>query len=572
MIAVRSQELSKATAPPSGQARQQANPPTEKPFNPLWGQVAMSVRPKRVVSARDDPDEREADRVAADVMRMPEPGASARGHDAPHELSASRGMPLPASALNFFEPRLGADLSTVRVHDGSQADAAARAVAAHAFTFGRHVVFRAGAYRPDDAGGQRLLAHELVHVVQQREGARVGLQRKESTEEERRAEAKHREAQKWVYGLLEPDSVWDYARRGMSDPRTLKPEEKAKDPHIIFNNSVEWIRSKRIPVNVLSRVPGQPETADPVTLFDPTVNYPDVGGSVERTIEDGKKMVASFRTKPVAKVVVAPRPETTQDELRELIRHEIQHATPVYADEAMEDEERRPFQDEAGVSPKLGDPVSPIWNTYQREFNGYWIGSITRPGFQAGIREDGTPMIMGGSGGVDHWGSPTTGGGELKVSGPPPKKDSPPLYVPEASIQLDNEKQTKIANHIVHNYFGMEPTFLRSPIFRARIEALTKPIGLNLVNSIRIDQLRLAMAGPAVRKSLLQRKVTREEDVSRLVRRLDDTDRAFLSDRNASEPFWEYAKRQMSADFVRWMEDYIQRGNTTAPPPLPATE
>ncbi|NBF39487.1 MAG: DUF4157 domain-containing protein [Spirochaetes bacterium] len=77
------------------------------------------------------------------------------------------GKPLPGSVRSFFEPRFGADFSDVRVHTSRQADAAARAVHAEAFTVGRDVAFRSGAYRPGTEAGKQLLAHELTHVVQQ---------------------------------------------------------------------------------------------------------------------------------------------------------------------------------------------------------------------------------------------------------------------------------------------------------------------------------------------------------------------------------------------------------------------
>ncbi len=78
------------------------------------------------------------------------------------------GQPLPAPTRVFFEPRFG-DLSAVRVHDNVDAATAAHSVRARAFTLGSDVVFAAGAYTPQTPQGRRLLAHELTHVVQQRE-------------------------------------------------------------------------------------------------------------------------------------------------------------------------------------------------------------------------------------------------------------------------------------------------------------------------------------------------------------------------------------------------------------------
>ncbi len=81
--------------------------------------------------------------------------------------TASGGTPLPATARNHFESRFGRDFGDVRVHTGPEAAASAEALNAHAYTLGRDVVFNAGRYDPAGAAGQRLLAHELAHVVQQ---------------------------------------------------------------------------------------------------------------------------------------------------------------------------------------------------------------------------------------------------------------------------------------------------------------------------------------------------------------------------------------------------------------------
>jgi hypothetical protein len=84
-----------------------------------------------------------------------------------HEALGSPGEPLADSHRASFEAQLGADLHGVRVHTNPLADVSARAVGALAYTVGRHLVFRRGAYAPDSTEGRRLLAHELAHVVQQ---------------------------------------------------------------------------------------------------------------------------------------------------------------------------------------------------------------------------------------------------------------------------------------------------------------------------------------------------------------------------------------------------------------------
>ncbi len=77
------------------------------------------------------------------------------------------GRPMPKEVRSDFERRFGHDFRAVRIHDDSEATAAARAVQARAYTFGRDIVFGSGEYAPATTEGRRLLAHELVHVVQQ---------------------------------------------------------------------------------------------------------------------------------------------------------------------------------------------------------------------------------------------------------------------------------------------------------------------------------------------------------------------------------------------------------------------
>lgn len=59
------------------------------------------------------------------------------------------------------------DFSGVTIHTDAQADHLSRQLGAEAFTTGSDVFFREGAYDPASSDGQRLIAHELTHVVQQ---------------------------------------------------------------------------------------------------------------------------------------------------------------------------------------------------------------------------------------------------------------------------------------------------------------------------------------------------------------------------------------------------------------------
>jgi hypothetical protein len=84
-----------------------------------------------------------------------------------HDVLRSPGQPLDAASRAFMEPRFGYDFSRVRVHSDSRAAKSAEAVNAQAYTVGSNIVFGANQGGPGNVSHQRLLAHELAHVVQQ---------------------------------------------------------------------------------------------------------------------------------------------------------------------------------------------------------------------------------------------------------------------------------------------------------------------------------------------------------------------------------------------------------------------
>ena len=177
--------------------------------------VVTGIQAKLKVGQPGDIYEQEADRVADEVMRMPEPREQRQAEEEEEEEIQAKpiaeqitplvqrqveeeeeeilqtkenpgqaseitptlesrinslkggGQPLPKSARVFFEPRFGRDFSQVRVHTDTQAGETARALNAQAFAFGQNIVFWARKYTPDTPSGKKLLAHELTHVVQQ---------------------------------------------------------------------------------------------------------------------------------------------------------------------------------------------------------------------------------------------------------------------------------------------------------------------------------------------------------------------------------------------------------------------
>ena len=90
-----------------------------------------------------------------------------------HELqraTAGGGAALPAGTQAAMEHAFSADFSAVRVHTGAASDRVASGLGPRALTAGQDIVFRSGAFQPHTPGGDRLLADELAHVVQQAGG------------------------------------------------------------------------------------------------------------------------------------------------------------------------------------------------------------------------------------------------------------------------------------------------------------------------------------------------------------------------------------------------------------------
>ena len=143
-----------------------------------------------VIGAADDPLEREADRVADQVMATPAHSAMSgapvriqrfteqgggqmnRAPASVEKVLAGSGRPLDSDLQQDMEQRFEHDFSGVRVHSDAQAEQSALEVNANAYTVGQNIVFGAGRFSPGTHEGRRLLAHELAHTVQQSERIR----------------------------------------------------------------------------------------------------------------------------------------------------------------------------------------------------------------------------------------------------------------------------------------------------------------------------------------------------------------------------------------------------------------
>ncbi len=101
------------------------------------------------------------------LLAEDEAAATSPVHDV---VGTGGGTPLDEGTRTEMEGRFGQGFSDVRVHTDAKASASAESVGANAYTVGSDIVFRSGQFDTASATGQRTLAHELTHVVQQRSG------------------------------------------------------------------------------------------------------------------------------------------------------------------------------------------------------------------------------------------------------------------------------------------------------------------------------------------------------------------------------------------------------------------
>jgi hypothetical protein len=163
-------QLARPGAPPPRVAQQQpgpARPGVPQTTSPLAHQQRMAqpnvVQPRGVHPQVVQPQTAPPQGLA--VQRI----GNGEAFQLPANLSSfggEGGQPLPTSVRQKMESFFGTSFADVRVHIGSQAPS----IGALAFTHGSDLYFAPGQYNPDTVEGQKLLGHELTHVVQQRAG------------------------------------------------------------------------------------------------------------------------------------------------------------------------------------------------------------------------------------------------------------------------------------------------------------------------------------------------------------------------------------------------------------------
>jgi Domain of unknown function (DUF4157) len=157
-------------------------------------------------------------------------------------MRSNNGLPLPKSTRAKMENALGANLSGVRVHTGSQAARAAEDINARAFTTGQDIYFGAGQYQPDTDQGQRLLAHELTHTIQQTSG-RSALQTDSLISQPGDPLEREAEAMADTVGRVSPSTA-SPERPAPSQPQSSTRPIIQRAWYDVFAEGAEWVGSQ----------------------------------------------------------------------------------------------------------------------------------------------------------------------------------------------------------------------------------------------------------------------------------------------------------------------------------------
>jgi|GEM_PF-1419119 len=144
---------------PNDQYEQEANRVADQVVSQMAAPQSPRVQPQRLATPP---------RITPWVMRQGE-GKATTSPQTAQQIQQTRGLgqSLDRTTRSSMEQAFGADFSNVRVHADGNAHQLNQSLNARAFTTGQDIYFKQGEYQPNSQTGQKLLAHELTHVVQQ---------------------------------------------------------------------------------------------------------------------------------------------------------------------------------------------------------------------------------------------------------------------------------------------------------------------------------------------------------------------------------------------------------------------
>lgn len=514
-----------------------------------------------------------------------------------HEVLRSPGAALNEKTRAQMEPRFGYDFSNVRVHTNERAAQSARALNARAYTVGNNVVFGAGQHAPFSYRGQKLLAHELAHVVQQdgrqeviarspddgMEGRMIPLGFPEDVLEDERqkkdaAIKQHEDEQRIVIDLME-------------NARKLTPDPKAglRDPDNLLHNAVEMFDSGRFRLTVLSpahystdlhfdtrvqhpkvggnypvlppknpRAPGRALMYDTSTSgrFEPA---PSASGSIggiqtlppkvehvpgEPVPKDTPPPPATLSTAPptfspssVGDIFLFTRNADVASQFRQIFVHESQHVADLSTQRVTT----------GSLDAKL--------EAYKSEFRGYWIQPTLA---RTSLLDPGGTRFVEPDGKADNSKEVTIA--SSKQCSVCPRNDPKGTGFVETKTDFKNPRQEEIFWYIITNYpdHGYDCCYVFNEDFHKEVNRFAVPESMNLIDSERLMELNLELQ--TLNKSMTKAEVGATSIVA-LLAQLEPLDWIFLSDRKLSKPFWDSLKAATPKFVVKGVEALLKKGS-----------
>jgi Domain of unknown function (DUF4157) len=619
---------------------------------PVHAPAAGVIQTKLAINKPGDEYEQEADHISEQVMRMAEPQLQgACGGGCPKclteqpgqehkrlqtkrvgsndlgrgvvpsivdEVLRSPGESLDPETRANMGPRFGYDFSNVRVHTNEQAAKSARAVNALAFTVGHNIVFGAGQHAPFSSAGQKLLAHELAHVVQQggdrpshggvggphviarAPGGVITVQRKPKSpvEEEAEIDLRHFGSAKSLSDIQKPRS--EAKKKHENDQRTvialmdkarqIKPDPKKglRDPDNLLRNTVQMFDAGRFSLTVLS-----PTHYSPLLHFDPSVKHPEIGGdyplsqpkdptsagliSTSRPFtplgkfEPGLSGVIGQIQSPPPKVEGNPGEASPKESPTP---PKISTAPPTFSpfkkgdvylftqDLDVESQFRQVFVHEGQHVADLGtqriaaSSVDKTLEAYKSEFRSFWI----QPPL---VRTSEMPVadtsFVEATKKAGNSGQVTIDPLKTCRVCPPNDPSGKPFAEPKTAFK--NERQEHIFWHIVRNYtdHGYDCCYVYNEQFHKEVNQFAYPESINLINSERLMKLDL---------ELQNLKVSTTTFVV-LLSQLEPLDWVFLSDTSLSKPFWDTLKAAAPESLYKGVKSLLPKGTKK---PVPEDE
>ncbi|RMB80839.1 DUF4157 domain-containing protein [Streptomyces shenzhenensis] len=168
-------------------------------------------------------DARAQDAAEQRRRRRKERAAASRAPE-PKNIVSGAGQPLDPGVRRELEEQLGHDLSRVRLHTGRDAGQLTELLGADAVAVGQDILFREGAFKPGTDEGRRLLAHELLHTVQNPHGLGALRAGREPGAVSLPQQAIEREAESAARELVRPERTESApeVREGQATPGWLR--------------------------------------------------------------------------------------------------------------------------------------------------------------------------------------------------------------------------------------------------------------------------------------------------------------------------------------------------------------